>query len=71
MECPASRQHTDRRQGTCATGAFLSTAVPPSIFNGLPAMLPTGTDGHGGTAASTKFYELRDNLWRRQAACRR
>ena len=44
------------------TGTFLSTAVPPSIFDGSPATLPTGTDGHGGTAASTKFYELRDNL---------
>jgi hypothetical protein len=46
----------------CATGTLPLTAVPPSIFGGSPRTLPTGADAAGGTAVTSKFYELRDNL---------
>ena len=46
----------------CATGTLLLTAVPPSILVGSPATLPPGADGPGGTAVTSNFYTLRDNL---------
>jgi hypothetical protein len=41
---------------------LLLTAVPPEILVGSPRTLPTGADAAGGTAVTSKFYELRDNL---------
>jgi hypothetical protein len=52
-----------------ATDTVSLTAVPPSIFGGSPRTLPTGTDAAGGTAVF-KFYELRDNLGRRDGVVR-